>query len=170
MEKNRVDLSVQLLYASGMKPLDMDIHRLFRSIITLTRELESSPRRFGTDQLLSHAEVHLIEIIGDHEDISVTDIAKCLGITKGAVSQSLKRLEAKGFSTKRPDPANLSRSLVELRSKGETAYHAHKRWHETMDGGFARYMAELDPGELSVIVRFLTRVEDFLRRRAASEA
>ncbi|MBU2456094.1 MAG: MarR family winged helix-turn-helix transcriptional regulator, partial [Proteobacteria bacterium] len=47
----------------------------------------------------------------------MSDIGKHLGITKGAVSQSLKKLETKGFSTKKTDPENLSRTIVMLTSK-----------------------------------------------------
>ena len=147
----------------------MMIHGKFRLILQLSLQLDQSPKRFGTDEQLSHSEIHLIEIIGDNEGMSVTEIAQSLGITKGAVSQSLKRLEKKGVSKKEADPANLSRSIVSLTSKGMTAYYSHKHWHETMDGGFSNYLSELDPEELEIIIRFLTRVEDFLTRRAESE-
>lgn len=134
----------------------------------LAVELDRSPKKFGTGELLSHAEIHLIEIIGDHEGLSVTDIGNCLGITKGAVSQSLKKLEHKGYSVKKTDPDNLSRSIVSLTAKGQTAYWAHKHWHETMDGGFSHYLESLNDDELRVIMNFLTRTEDFLVRRLKS--
>lgn len=147
----------------------LKIHGKFQSIMQLSRQLDQTPKKFGTDELLSHSEIHLIEIIGDNENLSVTDISNHLNITKGAVSQNLKRLEGKGLSKKKPDPENLSRSIVLLTSKGQTAYWAHKHWHETMDGGFARYMEELSPDELKTIVDFLERVEDFLERRVRSQ-
>ncbi len=134
----------------------------------LAVQLDRSPKQFGTDELLSHSEIHLIEIIGDHEGLSVTDIGNCLGITKGAVSQSLKKLEHKGYSAKKTDPDNLSRSIVSLTAKGQTAYWAHKHWHETMDGGFSHYLKSLTDDELRVIMNFLTRTEDFLVRRLKS--
>ena len=102
----------------------------------LAKALDKSPKQFGTDEFLSHSDIHLIEIIGDTEGLSVTDIGKILGITKGAVSQSLKKLEAKEYTAKEPDPENLSRSMVRLTTKGWTAFWAHKHWHEKMDGGF----------------------------------
>jgi DNA-binding MarR family transcriptional regulator len=153
----------------SMKKELLAIHGKFQSIMRLTRELDKTPRPFGTDEPLSHSEIHLIEIIGDNRDLSVTDIGRHLGITKGAVSQNLKRLESKGFSTKEADPKNLSRTLVTLTSKGYTAYYAHKHWHETMDGGFAKYLEDMDENEITVIVRFIEKVEDFLKRRIDSE-
>ena len=138
--------------------------------MALARKLETSPKKFGTDKNLSHAEIHLIEIVGDHEDLSVTDIGKLLDITKGAVSQSLKKLEAKGFSTKEKDPENLSRSIVKLTAKGKTAYWAHKDWHEQMDGGFSAYMDSLPENNIDILLDFMTKIEDFLKRRLESDA
>ncbi len=135
----------------------------------LTLKLTKTPKRFGTDHDLSHSEIHLIEMIGDNQDLSVTDIAGLIGITKGAVSQSLKRLERKGLTGKQPDPENLSRSRVFLTAKGNMAYWAHKHWHETMDGGFRQYLEELNIEDTRVIVEFLTRTEDFLARRIESD-
>lgn len=147
----------------------LKIHGKFQSIMELSRRLDQTPKKFGTDELLTHTEIHLIEIIGDNENLSVTDIAGHLNITKGAVSQSLKRMEGKGLSKKETDPGNLSRSIVRLTSKGHTAYWAHKHWHETMDGGFMKYMEMLSPEKLEIIIDFLERVEDFLERRVNSQ-
>ena len=163
-----LDNCVQPVYAFGMKDMQLSLHGKFRSLMRLAVELDRSPKKFGTDELLSHSEIHLIEIIGDHEGLSVTDIGNCLGITKGAVSQSLKKLEHKGYSAKKTDPDNLSRSIVSLTAKGQTAYWAHKHWHETMDGGFSHYLESLNDDELRIIMNFLTRTEDFLVRRLKS--
>ncbi|MEN8246616.1 MAG: MarR family winged helix-turn-helix transcriptional regulator, partial [Thermodesulfobacteriota bacterium] len=106
------------------------------NLVELSVKLEKMPRRFGTEEPLSSREIHIIEVSGDHGEIlSVTDLAGLLGITKGAVSQNLKKMEKKGLTTKIEDPQNSSRSIVKLTSKGKTAYYAHKDWHETMDGG-----------------------------------
>lgn len=153
---------------SRMKELHLALHGKFRSLLKLAVELDRTPKQFGTDELLSHSEIHLIEIIGDHEGLSVTDIANCLGITKGAVSQSLKKLENRKYTAKKIDPENLSRTIVYLTSKGLTAYWSHKHWHETMDGGFSRYLENLSDEELAHIMTFMERTEDFLERRLKS--
>lgn len=144
------------------------IHGKFQSLMALASKLDKAPRKFGTGQSLSHSEIHMIEIIGDNENMSVTDIGKWIGVTKGAISQGLKRLEKKELTTKKTDPENLSRSIVYLTAKGNMAYWAHKHWHETMDGGFSHYLKALDPHSTDIIVDFLTRIEDFLARRIQS--
>jgi len=153
-----------------MKNEKLIIHGKFQSILRLAQKMEKVQKSFGTGEMMSHSEIHLLEIIGDTKGLSVTDISRHLGITKGAVSQSLKRLDKKGFTTKETDPENLSRSIVSLTSKGQTAYWSHKHWHEKMDGGFLKYLDELDDESFEIIVDFLGKIETFLKLRLESDA
>ena len=113
---------------------------------------------------MTGSEIHLTEIIGDNEGLSVTGLAKLLGVTKGAVSQNLKKLEKKGLTTKEEDPENLSRSTVRLTSKGKAAYYAHRNWHETMDGGYKSFYDKMKDEQIIFLLEYLTIVEDFLGR------
>jgi DNA-binding MarR family transcriptional regulator len=141
------------------------IHERFRSVVALAVRLEQTPRRFGTDEHLTSSEIHLIEIIGDNDEaLSVTDLSKVLGVTKGAVSQNLKRTDNKGLTLKIEDPQNSSRSIVKLTSKGKTAYFAHKHWHETMDGGFKEFFLNLKPERIDFLIDFLAKLEIFLKK------
>lgn len=143
------------------------IHERFKTVVDLAVKLEQTPRPFGTDERLTSTEIHLIELIGDHlETFSVTDLSKTLGVTKGAVSQNLKKTEAKGLTSKISDPDNSSRTIVKLTSKGKTAYFAHKHWHETMDGGFRDYFMNLDRDKIDFLLEFLDKLEIFLKRAA----
>lgn len=154
-----------------LTPMTNDIlklHGKFQTLMDLANRLDQEPKRFGTDQNMTHTEIHLVEMIGNHEGASVTEISTLIGVTKGAVSQNLKRLEKKGLVVKKTDPDNLSRNLIELTSKGKTAFWAHRDWHETMDGGFMNYLQNLEPEESRIILEFVCRVEDFLTRRLAS--
>ena len=151
-----------------MKKKILHIHCKFQSIMDLTLQLEKMPRKFGTDEPMSISEIHMIELIGDTEDLSVTDISRHLNVTKGAVSQSLKKLEARGVVRKNQDPGNRSRVIVSLTAKGQTAFWAHKHWHETMDGGFLKYVQEMKEKDLHVVIQFLERVEAFLQERVDS--
>ena len=145
------------------------LHKRFSNIVKLADKLEKTPRPYGTEELLTASEIHLIEIIGRNDDtFSVTDLARFLGVTKGAVSQNLKKLENKALTMKHEDPENISRSIVRLTTKGKTAFYAHKHWHETMDGGFDEYYQNLGEDKITFLLDFLTRTEDFLKRAIAS--
>lgn len=142
-----------------------ELEQKFKKVLILAGQIEKRPRRYGTDELLTSSEIHLIETIGDHnEELSVTDLSKILGITKGAVSQTLKRLEFKELTLKKEDPANNSRTIVLLTSKGKVAYYAHKHWHETQDGGYKKYCNSLEPDKIEFLVEFFTRIEGFYEK------
>jgi len=146
------------------------IHEKFIRIVKLYEKLEKTPRTYGTDELFTSAEMHMLENLGDnHESLSVTDLAKLLDITKGAVSQNLKKSEIKGLTMKQEDPENSSRLIVRLTSKGKAAYYAHRYWHETMDGGYKDYFVNLEEDKILFLLEFMTRVEDFLNRAITTE-
>lgn len=141
------------------------VHAKFARIVELYGKLERLPKSYGTDELFTSAEIHLIETIGDHDDsLSVTELANLMGITKGAVSQRLKKLEKRGLTNKAEDPENISRARVFLTSKGKSAYFAHKHWHEKMDGGYLDYYKKVDKDKIIFLIEFMTQVEDFLQR------
>ena len=150
----------------GMKETNVhSITEQFYQLVKLANKLEKTPRRFGTDEPLTGTEIHLLELIGDNgECLSVSDLSRRLGITKGAVSQNLKRVENKGLTFKEEDPENLSRLIVKLTFKGKTAYFSHKHWHESMDGGFKEYFLGLDQDKLDFMIEFMNKVEDFLKK------
>jgi DNA-binding MarR family transcriptional regulator len=145
------------------------IKQKFNAIMVLARQLETEPRKYGTDIMLTGVEIHLIELIGDNDNPSVTGLARRFGVTKGAVSQRLKKLEQKGLIIKNVDPSNTSRVMVSLTSKGYVAFYAHQHWHETMDGGFKAYVQNLDPEKIAIIDEFLTQVEAFFTKLAAAK-
>jgi len=131
-------------------------------IVRRTAELENRPWHFGTTETLYRSEIFLLELIGDQEGIGVTDAANLLGITKGAVSQTLKKLDAKGLMEKRSDPINSLKACLYLTNKGKSAFYAHKHWHETMDGGFKDYFSRLSQDNISFLEDFLNQLDAFL--------
>jgi DNA-binding MarR family transcriptional regulator len=146
-------------------PTPFAITARFAELAELWIQIDKKPQRFGTDQDIYRAEVQLIEVLGRSDGLSVTDIAGILGITKGAVSQTLKKLEQKGLVAKNADPLNQSRLLVGLTAKGKVAYYSHEHWHETMDGGFRDYFMSLPEDKLRFLDEFLSKVEEFLKKR-----
>lgn len=150
----------------------LEFHALgekFFRLARLTQSLETQPRHFGTGELFFGSEIRIIEVIGQTTNRSVTGIAAVLGVTKGAVSQTLKRLERRGLIEKKTDPANLSRYHIELTEKGGTVFEAHREWHKTLDGGFMKYFEAMDEKELAFLQKLLDHLEDFFIHRLQLE-
>jgi DNA-binding MarR family transcriptional regulator len=142
----------------------------FIELVKLMNRLEKEPRHYGTAEQFTSREIHLVEMIGMAGGISVTELAKRLGVTKGAISQSLKRLDQRGLIRKQADQSNLSRARIDLTIKGKIAYTAHRSWHDTMDGGFSRYFEALNADQIAFLQEFLGKTRDFFARRLLSAA
>lgn len=134
----------------------------FMNIVRRTAELENRPWHFGTTETLYRSEIFLLELIGDQEGISATEASDLLRITKGAVSQTLKKLDAKGLIEKRSDRINSLKACLYLTNKGKSAFYAHKHWHETMDGGFKDYFSRFSQENISFLDEFLNELDAFL--------
>lgn len=90
-----------------------------------------NPRTYGTDDLLYTSEADLIDMIGKSENISASDIAKTLGITKSAVSKTVRKLGKKELVRQIPDVSDNRKMLLKLTAKGTIIYDHHKRIDDT---------------------------------------
>ena len=70
---------------------------LFLRILHLYAAMDKKPRDFGTGDLLYVSEIHAIHYISRNPEINITRLADLSGVTKGAISQTVKRLVSKRY-------------------------------------------------------------------------
>jgi DNA-binding MarR family transcriptional regulator len=70
---------------------------LFTRILHLYSVIDKKPRDFGTGDLLYVTEIHAMHYIAANPEINVTQLAEISGVTKGAISQTIKRLVGKRY-------------------------------------------------------------------------
>ena len=145
------------------------LHGKFKRVVELYMEMERTPRRFGTETPMTSTQIHLIEVIGDfRESLGTTELAARKGVSKGAISQNIKKLREMGMIYQESDPENLSRSVVKLTNRGKTAYFAHRAWHETADGGFKKFIEGVEQDKKTFLYDTLSKVEIFLEKLTES--
>ncbi len=132
----------------------------FLRVVTKLSEIDRELRYYGTDQPLYEAEIHMIKSIKENEGIHVTGLADLLGVTKGAVSQIIKKLEGKGMIIKDTDPRNLSRLVLKLTPKGETAYLHHEELHQEFDGLFNAALGNATEENKAFLKEFLNALDE----------
>lgn len=88
------------------------------------------PHDYGTGEAYTSVEVHTLKHIADHHGITVTELARDYGKTKGAVSQILKKVESKGLVYREVDPENDNSYHLFLTDKGKELDKAHRRYDE----------------------------------------
>lgn len=105
-----------------------DTYRLINKYNQKTK----TAKQYGTEDMLYSAEVHMVEIIGSYEAITTTNLAKTLGITKGAVSQVAHKLLEKNLIVKSPSAEKNNEVLISLTNKGRIVYSYHQSMHKKM--------------------------------------
>jgi DNA-binding MarR family transcriptional regulator len=80
--------------------MNQELHSMidtFIRILHLYSVIDKKPKDFGTGDRLYVSEIHAIHYIGTHPEINMTQLAEMSGVTKGAVSQTVKRLVSKRY-------------------------------------------------------------------------
>lgn len=111
------------------------------------------------------SEIHLMLHVADEQATNLTRIAERLGITKGALSQTLGRLGRKGMLVKSKDPHAKNELTVSFTPQGQRALKEFRALRSAVEARYDSYFAELDEGERETIGRFLTRMNELLEGR-----
>jgi len=138
------------------------LQELFLKIINKYNQLENVPLKFGTDVLLHASEIHFIEVVGHNPGHNVTGLADLYGITKGAVSQLVKKLEAMGLVEKSKSPDNAKEVLISLTKKGKIAHRNHEELHQQINRSLFKEVATLSEEEIQLIMRSFKSLDNFM--------
>lgn len=139
-----------------------EIGRLLLDLMSEFSEKNAQAGFFDTDTHLYHSEIHLLSYIEKHPDLHPAGIARALGLTRGAVSQTAKRLEQKGFLTRRSDPADSRRALLRPTEKGIAACRCHEARHRRYERLIAGLLENAGEAELSFLRNLILRLEQTL--------
>lgn len=148
--------------------MEKRIYKLAQTLVRVINkavENEKKPRHFGIPELLHASEIHMVMHIGDNPGMHVSELARIAGVTRGAVSQLVSKLEKKGLVTKTEDPENSLKTVPVLTNKGNVAYYAHAQRHEEMDKDLFNFVNQLTDGQFSLVEEFLNHLEKMADRR-----
>lgn len=111
---------------------------------------------------LHPSEIHLMQVINEQPDLSAGEMAQRLGVSNGAVSQTMARLERKGVIKKFKDPSLKNRVTAAFTAAGKEAIDRFEAQQATSVESFANYLSGLSSTEKEAIGRFLSQVDTFL--------
>jgi DNA-binding MarR family transcriptional regulator len=135
-----------------------------RRVINRSMLLEKRSILHHEDLHLYPSEIHLMQVINEGTDLSAGEMARKLGISNGAVSQTLNRLEKKGVIKKTKDPALKNKVTATFTEPGSAAIRQFEQGQEATMKAFSSYLSGLSEGEKKVIEGFLSHLDEFLRR------
>ena len=124
--------------------------------------VDRKPMDFGVGVLLYPSEIHMVSRVDALDGVGVTELADAMGITKGAVSQLITRLEKKGLVAKETDPEHRARVLIRTTGLGRTASANHMEFHRNHDREFLDYLARLDEASYASVVRMAEEMDKWM--------
>jgi DNA-binding MarR family transcriptional regulator len=93
-----------------------------------------------------------LRVLAHREPSSQLEVAQALGIDRTTMVTLLDELERKGIVTRRPDPADRRRNVVELTTQGLQTYVAAKAAHGAAESEF---LVAISPGAVDQLRRTL---------------
>lgn len=102
---------------------------IFNKILHIYSIIDKKPKEFGTGDLLYVSEIHVIHVVAINPEINMTQLAEMLGVTKGAISQIIKRLVAKRYIAKYKTRNNKEVNL-RLSDKGFLIFQGYQSFNK----------------------------------------
>lgn len=84
------------------------------------------------DEKITHSEVHFLDLMSRNPDKKASELAELSGVTKGAISQQIKKLEKKGLLIRVRYNDNYKEVFISLTAKGNEAVETHNKFDNLM--------------------------------------
>lgn len=104
---------------------------------------------------LHPSELHVLLAVRGEPKANATRLAARLGVTKGAISQVLKRLETKGVIVKHVDSSQKNEVTVRFTPLGRDAVEDFIGQRTAVRQAFVDYLESLAPTERDMLRRFV---------------
>lgn len=111
---------------------------------------------------LGSNDLQCLDLLIEHGHASASDLAALTGLTSGALTGVVSRLESAELLERHPDSTDGRRQLLRAR---HDRMHAIAQRFEALHGETDRMLTEFSAAERAVIARFLRRCTDLLYRQ-----
>lgn len=138
----------------------MNISAGWIRVLNIMNELESTPRDFGTGDLLHCSEIHTLMAIGKNPDVNVTNLATFLGISKSAISQMITRLARKGLVERYKCPENEKETKLCLTPRGTIAFLGHEQHHAIIFTRMQEKLGFMTDEQYEFLIRVFNAIEE----------
>ena len=139
-----------------------EIMELFIRVVNKYNSIEKIPIKYANISNLYHSERHMLDMIGDNPGMNITGLAKNVGVTKGAISQVVKKLENKGVVRRYKDIKNDKEVFIELTKQGRDIYQIHKEINEESIRPLHDELKKHPEDKIEFLVKMFRWIEGFL--------
>lgn len=130
----------------------------FVKMVNRFNRLESLDIEFALGTSITHTEVHTLGLMHENPYKKVSELAELSGITKGAISQQIKKFEKRGLIKRIRRNDNYKEVFIELTDKGKKAVEAHRRYDKLLLKDIESMLKNISPEQQ----KFLMKIMDSL--------
>ena len=105
---------------------------LLDQVMARLNAVHASANDYNTGIQLYRAEIHTIQAIGQNLGINMSELALVMNVTKGAISQTVTKLEKKKLVRKSRIGADNREVVLVLTDLGWKGYNNHEEIHDQM--------------------------------------
>ena len=144
------------------------VHKILESISKMTFLEQRRVVIFNKTKLFP-SEIHLLLSIFEGHDTNVTKIAEHFGLTKGAVSQTLSRLQKKGIIKKELDSKRKNELRISYTNKGEKLIKHVINKKTILGSEYMDFIKKLSEKEKQFISDFLDKMVTIVDKHHKSQ-
>ena len=128
------------------------------------RKLESTPRDYGTGDLLYSTDIHTVAAIAISPGCNLTKLAEMLSISKAAASKFVAKLIGLGYLLKSKRMDTGRDVIFNLTTKGQAAALAHEKFVAETFGPLQQIEATLSEEEYQLISSYFEKINKASKR------
>ncbi len=128
------------------------------------QKIESTPRDYGTGDLLYSSEIHTVVAVGKSPGCNLTKLAGSLSISKAAASKFVAKLLVKGYLAKSRSFDNDREVVFNLTTKGQTAAAGHDKFEAETFGPLFEVESVLSVQDYQVIKNYFQKIESIVSK------
>ena len=122
------------------------------------RSYNNTARSYGTDEKLFLSEAHTIHHIGEHQGVSMNELAELTQRTKGATSSMVESLIKRGYVVKHKDASDQRRVKLALTPLGQKIYSYHAQLDRENYSPISSQSSGLTDDELTIANKVMKKV------------
>lgn len=130
----------------------------FVHMINLYNRLENIDIEFVPGIPVTHLEAHLLALMYKNPYKKASELADMFGVTKGAISQHIKKLEKRELIKRIRKNDNFREVYIELTDNGITAVKTHEKFHEILFSKFAGVLNSMDDNSQKFVNNILDTI------------
>ncbi|WP_436647763.1 MarR family winged helix-turn-helix transcriptional regulator [Lactiplantibacillus plantarum] len=136
----------------------------FDTTSQLYQDLNQTTSYYGTDTLLTPAEIHTIAAIDCHPKVNLTKLAELLHVTKGTATKSVQKLVKKGMASKQFLPGSENIIELTLTNKGQMAANSHRTYEKQIEEQLFNIYSDISEQTTTDLVKINNRTMTFFKK------